>query len=572
MCGIAGFQLTPGFKPDGTYKTLLLLSLATGMDVRGGDSYGVAKTNNKGELKLWKGLGRAIGGLKLREAADTSQLILHTRKRTHGPIDLYNAHPIVQGHIVGTHNGMVSNHDTLNKRYKRDFALDSRHIFEHLRTGLDVGEINVYGAISWIDTNQPNIVNLCKLSTHGDLVIYGIGPDKENILGVVYASTPGCIENAFNALHQPIFKYEGIEEKRRYWLEGGRLFTDPSKEGRLPFGDSPLYHGWADTGSGHRSAVTLEKWKPPTGFVLCKPCRKAHKKAKAFHAHSLCSPCWNRYMNFDTPDKKHTQTGYKCAKCRQKNGTVRYGIVAYCTECWESTPGNKKEDMKKSLSHDSRHLALVPAGALKPGDLSEDEQKLLDLTGEGGRKGLAIPPYLDQWDLCTWCAREAFDNKGWNHNDFCGGCKKSWAIMMTELRYMEKEERALFSQVVQCGVCRVVPTFGWLKSEALTDDGKVKVSCARCKRIGNDEKERGVIRAKTPCVLCGENDDVRTTYAQPIITDAGKSLDLVPYCRSCFSKRGEIVALMNEQQEEEKKENGRAEEKRGVDKVLKTAM
>lgn len=516
MCGIAGWQFRDGFRPGEGYISVLATCLASGMDTRGGDSFGISKLDSKGKVKTWKGVGRATGNLYLPSLVHTPQLMLHTRKATHGAVNVFNAHPIQHDHILGCHNGVVSNHDALNKKYDRRFELDSRHIFEHLAKGLDVGEIGVYGAISYIDLNDPTIINLCRLSSHGDLEIYGIGTE-DNIRGVVYASNDGPIKVALSALREQFFPFKPVDAQWRYYLKEGRLYRDA--KGALPFSKNPYRGYYTYTNSNARW------WTCPKDLRLCKKCKRSYNKSKDYKSADLCSTCWGRYMELpvgtrsrafpqtDSAPLKNTKLycGYRCGN----RATIRNGDVYLCAECalkYHTSPvdGSLAEDKKKGETSGSTSSPLVPPhpALLKPGDDG--------ISAEGWGPKVPIIT-LEQWDLCPQCRAAVLKEKKWDSNKLCKDCTVRWWEMLKDLGAMPKEDRRLFNQVLPCVGCKV-PTFGWLHRDAYLDDGKCIARCCYC---------------ASRCYLCGDKDPT-TRYA----TTLGI---LVPYCRVCWPSRGEVV-------------------------------
>lgn len=520
--------------------------LARGMDGRGGDSFGVAKLNSRNEIKLWKGLGRATGNIYLPSVAQASQLMLHTRKRTHGAISLENAHPIRHGHIIGCHNGIVSNHHELNRKYERAFELDSCQIFEHMSKGLDVGEIDVYGAISYLDVNDPTTLNLCKLSVHGDLEVYGIGSDKTHTRGIVYASTKEPIEAALTALREKFFHFDDLMDKRRYYIREGTLYIDNSKSGKLPFGSKAVhtyYTGgmYMRKGDGALSSgsKSTESWIPPDGFIACKPCRKRLNKKRLFTGpSSLCTPCWNRYLkvrdiktdivgsstSVDKP--KLVEEDMMCSMRCGRLACFEQRKVFYCTTCWEQCMGSNKK------------IKIYPE-LVKPGENIEDQEGgetekelIASIAGSFGDNSLSIPLELEQWDLCHWCASEVRTKRKFRVSELCPGCTAKWDAMITDIKTMTKEERVQFNQVLVCSECRVVPTFGWSYKDAFLSDGKQRAKCSEC--FGR-------------CRTCG-------TKNPKMMFAATKDGTILPYCSTCFAKRRFVNREAPEEEEKEKED------------------
>lgn len=515
MCGIAGFAFGPHFRPSEAYVSLLVGILASAMDARGGDSFGIAKLNKEGQVKLWKGLGKAAGNINLPAFKHTSQLMLHTRKKTHGAVSLDNAHPVQQGHILGCHNGIVSNHDELNRKYKREFALDSRHIFEQLARGLPPSEIKVYGAISYLDLNAPDVINLCKLSSSGDLYIVGLGSASDVLAtkGIIYCSSMDPMRYALNLLQEKYFNFD-VPEKKRFYIKDGVLRID--HETKMDFSATQY------TGAQFSRATALTrggtegafKWEPPTGFRACKPCKKAIKKSHGwFRSVELCTPCWKLYQNIKFPPrsnliggtssstedvgKKNSSTTLivqevRCHFCAKGHFAWWRG-KSYCSQCWSELDFTAREGSSVGGGHDQNQLPLE----------------------------------LEQWDLCTLCAYVVVRNGKWATHSFCDHCRAKWAAMLQDLKMMDRTERGQWAQVVQCSVCKIVPTFGWPYKQAYADDGKVVASIATCTTCGSRCSRCG---GKTPKMIYSARRDGQ-----------GKA---VPFCTDCYGKKtGEVVEL-----------------------------
>lgn len=236
MCGIAGHSCW------GDYDARLDIAtpiLALFMESRGRKSFGWTD----GKDQVYKSLG---------EISDTinptfygyKQAALHTRHPTTGNLVKENSHPFRCGDVLGMHNGVVRNHDVLQKKYNRKCEVDSEHIFHHVNEGLDLGEISAYGAIVyWKD----GILHLGRFNG-GELTLV------KTETAWVFASTKVSIEVALRSAGlSDKTKFVNLEEDKLYTLDGDKCHC----RGKLNFGSYNIsqYGGW-EGGYGQYSGFT----------------------------------------------------------------------------------------------------------------------------------------------------------------------------------------------------------------------------------------------------------------------------------------------------------------------------
>ena len=158
MCGIAGFS----HMTDVTRR--MIPYLCWEIESRGHDSWGA--TDGHREVKE---LGPVTTTLHrhLDEIGTWDRAIFHTRAGSTGSVTLPNQHPFrfTEGvgdawrrTIVGIHNGIISNHFDLNRKYERSFDVDSMHIYAHLTSRMPMTELHGWGNLAWYEFNpeEPN--------------------------------------------------------------------------------------------------------------------------------------------------------------------------------------------------------------------------------------------------------------------------------------------------------------------------------------------------------------------------------------------------------------------------------
>lgn len=183
MCGVFGWSWVN--LPEKADRLVLGACLASLNDERGGDSWGYATPD--GEIR--KGLGFFGRNPAAREIHEHATIIGHTRFRTIGEVNIKNAHPFKHGRVVGAHNGCIYNKFDLDKKYNRNFPIDSQHIFQHIEENLwPLDDLRGYGTIEFFHSESPESVFLGRFE-NGELAVARV---KD--YGIVWSSTKSHLE------------------------------------------------------------------------------------------------------------------------------------------------------------------------------------------------------------------------------------------------------------------------------------------------------------------------------------------------------------------------------------------
>lgn len=217
MCGIFGWDFPQGVNE----RRLAVLATALSYlnDLRGGHSWGTYSLDDK---NVYRGLGdisSVAHGL-----TSYVHMMAHTRMASTGRVVAANAHPFEIGTLIGAHNGCIANHTELNRKYRRNFEVDSQHIFAHLAEGKKLDELLGWGTIEWVDLRDPGSVLLCKLSAGGALAVSRTAKVK----GVVWSSTDEHLEKALESAALVADKVQ-IEPFVVYQVTDGEIFRTEQK-------------------------------------------------------------------------------------------------------------------------------------------------------------------------------------------------------------------------------------------------------------------------------------------------------------------------------------------------------
>ena len=187
MCGIVGYIGRRKAYP-------VLIDGLRRLEYRGYDSAGVALINEKGELNVYKSVGKVADLERETEGKDVSGHvgIAHTRWATHGEPSTANAHPhcSCHGNLALVHNGIIENYATLKEKLcAKGYVFKSNtdtevlvqlidyiqtHGAPDLLTAVQLALREVVGAyaIAVIDRNRPDEIVAARKSSP---LVVGIG-------------------------------------------------------------------------------------------------------------------------------------------------------------------------------------------------------------------------------------------------------------------------------------------------------------------------------------------------------------------------------------------------------------
>lgn len=252
--------------------------LLLGIQHRGTDATGAAWRLTTGGVQIQKkdiAASKFVKELSVPRMAQTC--ILHTRYATQGdPAIRANNHPIATGGIVGVHNGMVANDDSLFFRLPdglRIAEVDSEAIFAMLAYGESkVAGVNtpedalslIYGsaAVAWLDMQEdPSLLNLARVKGSPLEVAQ---TDKGSL---IFASERQAIEEAAHYVGLNLVWKETVSEGCLLEVSNGRINSlREFKPAGLSAYSTSAYSGtpgWANGNSRN------DKWYDQDYCLIC---------------------------------------------------------------------------------------------------------------------------------------------------------------------------------------------------------------------------------------------------------------------------------------------------------------
>lgn len=177
LCGLAGYYTKEDAVLDASQiekRRLVFTSMLFSMQTRGTDATGIAAIGTEIEIaKQAIPAPQFIKGTAFKNALDKNPfaVIGHTRLGTRGKNIDANAHPFKKGHIVGAHNGVVTNWSSINDKVE----VDSEVIFELFNKQTPknaVKKLKGWFALTWIDTREKNKLSIARYKNEAFSLVY----------------------------------------------------------------------------------------------------------------------------------------------------------------------------------------------------------------------------------------------------------------------------------------------------------------------------------------------------------------------------------------------------------------
>jgi glucosamine 6-phosphate synthetase-like amidotransferase/phosphosugar isomerase protein len=175
MCGIAGFSLSDS--TNNIDATALATALLHGIEERGRDAAGVAWHDTAdGQVWIHKNDVKASLFTPSIDIGAARTAICHTRAATKGsPTQNVNNHPIEHHGIVGVHNGMIWNDDSIfdDLQCERTAKVDSEAAFALIARGPELYDapldellplLKGSATLAWMDVDEPDVLHLARVS------------------------------------------------------------------------------------------------------------------------------------------------------------------------------------------------------------------------------------------------------------------------------------------------------------------------------------------------------------------------------------------------------------------------
>ena len=170
MCGLFGFAKREGWQSEAQLDRIedVVSNLTWESVVRGNHSTGfaIASKSDKMVYKTLKASDQLVCSSDWYKVldkvdVDTTVFMGHVRFATTGDVTKKNAHPFVKGSVIGAHNGIIDNHQSISSEIGKKVDVDSEVIFGLLNKKekyQDVFDL-LQGdfALTWIDDDYRTV-------------------------------------------------------------------------------------------------------------------------------------------------------------------------------------------------------------------------------------------------------------------------------------------------------------------------------------------------------------------------------------------------------------------------------
>lgn len=228
MCGLCGSFTQQGTvlsKRDRTLRARVVESLLLANQERGTDSTGIATIGFDGEYDVFK---RAIRASKFVDVDVTARLLRkpyplimgHTRMTSMGnDVVDQNAHPFIEGNVIGAHNGIINNYTSIDKSVR----VDSQAVFRLLDANPDMYEealsrVSGSCALTWWDKRTPDALFLI---AHSNPLSVAVVP---RINTVYWSSQSDHLETAMRLAYGRDVAFIPIKQDIIYRLDASNIY------------------------------------------------------------------------------------------------------------------------------------------------------------------------------------------------------------------------------------------------------------------------------------------------------------------------------------------------------------
>lgn len=259
MCGLCGSFTQKGkvlSKRDTTVRARVLEGLLLANQQRGTDSTGVAAIGFDGKYDLNKVAVHAAkyierDAVKSLLRTDAPIMIGHTRMTSMGnDVTDENAHPFVEGNVIGAHNGVINNYMQID----RTVNVDSQAVFRLLDKHPDsydyvFDKVSGSCALTWWDARDPEAMYII---AHSNPLSVAIVP---RIKTVYWSSLSDHLETVMRVAYGSAWQSMEVKKDTVYRLDAEDIYQwaewKVSFESWQPHGSTLRYYsgggfGWDD--------------------------------------------------------------------------------------------------------------------------------------------------------------------------------------------------------------------------------------------------------------------------------------------------------------------------------------